>query len=44
MEQFKENISSVEINLTEEIIAEIHTKYPNPKPYNQIINSKVTII
>ncbi|NET11564.1 MAG: NADP(H)-dependent aldo-keto reductase, partial [Okeania sp. SIO1H6] len=35
MEQLKENISSVEINLTEEIIDEInavHAKYPNPTP------------
>ena len=35
MEQLKENISSVEISLTEEIIAEIdtvHAKYPNPTP------------
>lgn len=35
MEQLKENISSLEINLTEEIIAEIdaiHAQYPNPTP------------
>ena len=35
MEQLKENISSVEISLTEEIIAEVdtvHAKYPNPTP------------
>ena len=35
MERLKENISSVEISLTKEIIAEIdevHAKYPNPTP------------
>ena len=35
IEQLKENISSVEISLTKEIIAEIdevHAKYPNPTP------------
>ena len=38
MEQLKENISSVEISLTKEIIAEIdevHAKYPNPTPQNK---------
>ena len=35
MEQLKENIESVEINLTDEIIEEInevHAKQPNPAP------------